>query len=136
MSGKQGKLAIDTNVAVYMLTGDHEKAKRAREVMQGRPTISVQVLNEITNVCVRKHRMSWSRTGQFLALMNALCDIAPLTVEIHDLGRRIAERHGFAFYDSCIVAAALREGCETLYTEDMHHGLVVDDQLTLINPFL
>jgi predicted nucleic acid-binding protein len=33
-----------------------------------------------------------------------------------------------------IVAAAQLAGCSTLYSEDMHHGLVID-RLTIRNPY-
>jgi predicted nucleic acid-binding protein len=35
-----------------------------------------------------------------------------------------------------IVAAAILSGCDTLFTEDMQDGQVIDDQLTLRNPFV
>jgi len=34
-----------------------------------------------------------------------------------------------------IVAAASIEGCRTHSMEDMHHGLIIDNTLTLRNPF-
>lgn len=48
----------------------------------------------------------------------------------------ITERYGFSIYDSLIVATALEAGCSTLYSEDMHHGQVIEERLTLVNPFL
>ena len=39
------------------------------------------------------------------------------------------------FTDSCIIAAALLADCDTLWTEDMHHGLVIDGCLMIRNPF-
>jgi predicted nucleic acid-binding protein len=47
----------------------------------------------------------------------------------------LAERHGFAFYDALLVAAALRAGCTRLYSEDLQHGQVVDRQLRILDPF-
>jgi predicted nucleic acid-binding protein len=35
-----------------------------------------------------------------------------------------------------IVAAALLGGCETLYSEDMQDGLLIDRQLRICNPFI
>jgi predicted nucleic acid-binding protein len=34
-----------------------------------------------------------------------------------------------------IVASALLAGCKTLYADDLQHGQVIDEQLTIINPF-
>ncbi|CAM8820071.1 PIN domain-containing protein [Burkholderia pseudomallei] len=129
------KVFVDSNVVLYLLSGDAAKADRAEALLRRRPTISVQVLNEVTNVCVRKLGMAWREVEQFLELVRQFCVVVPLTVEIHDLARRIAERYGLAFYDACIVAAASIEGCDALYTEDMHHGLIIEDSLTLRNPF-
>lgn len=131
------KVFVDSNVVLYLLSGDAAKADRAEALLRHRPTISVQVLNEVTSVCVRKLGMAWLEVGQFLELVRSLCHptVVPLTVEVHDMGRRIAERYGLAFYDACIVAAASIEGCHSLYTEDMHHGLIIEDSLTLRNPF-
>ncbi|MDP2752225.1 MAG: hypothetical protein Q8O31_06435 [Rhodocyclaceae bacterium] len=36
---------------------------------------------------------------------------------------------------SLIVATALEAGCATLYTEDLHHGQVIEGQMTVTNPF-
>ena len=59
----------------------------------------------------------------------------PLTFELHDRGLELADRWELSVYDSMIVAAALHAGCDTLYSEDMRHGLVIDGRLTITNPF-
>jgi predicted nucleic acid-binding protein len=51
------------------------------------------------------------------------------------VGRALAARHGFSVYDAMIVAAALIAGCETLLSEDMADGMLVEDQLRIVNPF-
>lgn len=68
-------------------------------------------------------------------MVRSFCTVNPVTIEAHDLARQLAERHGFAFYDACIVAAASLAGCQVLYTEDMHDGLVIQGNMTLSNPF-
>jgi len=132
----KGEVFLDSNVVLYLLSADSAKADRAEALLRARPVISVQVLNEVTHVCVRKLGMAWDEVGQFLELVKSLCRVASLTVDAHDLARRIAARHGLAFYDACIVACASLEGCRTLYSEDMHHGLSFEGKLLLQNPFL
>ncbi len=129
------EIFIDSNVVLYLLSGDAQKADRSEALLRMRPTISVQVLNEVTNVCVRKLRMNWAEIARFLGLVRSFCVVRPLTVEIHDLARQLAENHGFSFYDACIVAAASSARCRILYTEDMHHGLMIEESMTLRNPF-
>ncbi|MDR3220591.1 MAG: PIN domain-containing protein [Candidatus Accumulibacter sp.] len=128
------KTFADTNVLLYLLSADANKADRAEAVMQS-SRISVQVLNEIIHVMRRKFNRPWPEIHQFLALIRAICPVEPLTVETHDKGRQIAERYGLSTYDAMIVAAALLSGCETLYSEDMQAGLLLDGQLRLSNPF-
>ena len=39
-------------------------------------------------------------------------------------------------WDSLIIKAALENGCDTLYSEDMQqHGQVIENRLTVINSF-
>ena len=125
---------VDTNVVLYLLDNGH-KADRAEALLAQGPRISVQVLNEATVNCRRKAGLSWEETGAFLSGIKALCPVEDLSLQTHEVGRALAERYGFSVYDAMIVAAALIAGCTTLYTEDMHDGLLVEDQLRLVNPF-
>ncbi len=129
------KAFIDSNVILYLLSRDAKKADAAEAVVRAGGMISVQVLNEIANVALRKIGMSWAETNQFLASIRSLCAVESLTVETHDRGRDVAELYGLSVYDSMIVAAALLAGCTVLYSEDMQNGLVVDKQLRVANPF-
>ena len=129
------KAFIDSNVILYLLSNDTKKADAAEAVLRAGGMISVQVLNEIANVALRKTGMSWAETNQFLASIRSLCAVESLTVETHDRGRDVAERYGLSVYDAMIVATALLAGCTVLYSEDMQHGLLVDKQLRVANPF-
>jgi predicted nucleic acid-binding protein len=44
--------------------------------------------------------------------------------------------HGYNIYDALVVSAALGAGCTTLYSEDLHDGQTIDEQLTIRNPFV
>lgn len=47
----------------------------------------------------------------------------------------LAERYGLSFYDAAMMAAALRAGCERYYSEDLHHSLLVEGSMAVVNPF-
>ncbi|MFN3718523.1 MAG: PIN domain-containing protein [Rhizobium rhizophilum] len=126
---------VDTNVLLYLASGDPQKADRAETVLAQGGTISVQVLNETANVLRRKMRMSWPDTHVFLDMIRALLTVEPVTVATHEKGLVVSERYGLSLYDAMIVAAALLAGCDTLLSEDMQDGLVVDDRLRIVNPF-
>jgi predicted nucleic acid-binding protein len=107
---KASERFVDTNVLLYLLSADENKAGRAEEELVKGGTVSVQVLNEFASVAVRKLKMSIAEIREVLGILRRLCRVVPLSAETHDLGLSIAERHGFSIYDSMIVAAALLAG--------------------------
>jgi predicted nucleic acid-binding protein len=125
---------FDTNVLLYMLSADAVKADRAEALIAGGGVVSVQVLNEFASVASRKLGMAFGDIREILATVRAVCAVRPVDIETHELGLELAERLRFSVYDGLIVAAALRAGCATLYTEDLHHGQTID-QLKIRNPF-
>jgi predicted nucleic acid-binding protein len=127
---------LDSNVLVYAFTDCDPRQERALELLERGHLISVQCLNEFANVASRKLGIGWDRVAQSLDEIRVLCpDIRLLDLRTHALGLEMARLHRFSVWDAMIVAAALVAGCETLYSEDMHAGLVVDGRLTIVNPF-
>lgn len=124
----------DTNVILYLLD-DGPKADRAEAILGQGPRISVQVLNEALVNCRRKAGLSWDEAGAFLSGIQSLCPVETLTAQTHQVGRALAERYQLSVYDAMIVAAALIAGCTTLWSEDMHDGLLIEDRLRIVNPF-
>lgn len=47
----------------------------------------------------------------------------------------LRDRYSLSYWDSVIVASALETGAEILYSEDMQDGLLVNNQLRIVNPF-
>ena len=129
------KAFIDTNILLYLLSADADKADRAELIVRKGGLVSVQVLNEMTNVARRKLAMPWREINEVLELIRSVCPVELLTIETHDRGRRVAERYGLSVYEAMIVAAALLAGYETLHSEDMQDGLLIDNQLRIRNPF-
>jgi predicted nucleic acid-binding protein len=126
---------FDSNTLLYLISPDAGKASRAEQLLRSRGTVSVQVLNEFVNVATRKHALGWAEIEEALLPVQLACRVEPLTVETHERATAIAERYGYRIYDSCILAAALLAGCTTLWSEDLHHGQVIEGRLTIRNPF-
>jgi predicted nucleic acid-binding protein len=126
---------FDTNVLIYLLSADAAKADLIEEKLAEGATVSVQVLNEFASVALRKLGMTVTEIREALDPITAICHVVPLTIEIHQRGLQVAERYRFSFYDALIVAAALESSCTMLYTEDLQDGQVIDDTLTIKNPF-
>lgn len=126
---------FDTNTLVYFADADESKAARVEALLLEGGCVSVQVLNELTLVCRRKLGMTWAEVDEVITVVRDACQVMPLTETTFDLGRHLAERYQFSVYDAMIVASALLAEADTLYSEDMHDGLCVEDRLKIRNPF-
>ena len=84
---------------------------------------------------MRKGNFSESQIAKFID--NAYEEYVVIDVSQKILLRasELRSRYKLSYFDSIIVAAALNSGSNILYSEDMQHGLVVEGQLTIINPF-
>ncbi len=125
---------LDTNILLYAF-GTDDKAEVARSLLKD-AAISVQCLNEFARVTHGKQLWSWTDVEDALTAIVELSDrIVAVDVELHATGIGLAKRYQLSIFDSMIVAAARRADCDTLYSEDMHHGLVVEGRLRIANPF-
>jgi predicted nucleic acid-binding protein len=130
------KTFLDTNVLIYAIALSDPRRERARDLLAQGGVISVQVLNEFAFVTRRKLQMPWGEVKEALQAVQILCpEPAPITIDTHQLALRIAERYRYGVYDGLIAASALETGCATLFSEDLQNGQVIDDRLTIRNPF-
>lgn len=127
---------FDSNILIYTASSEATKRERATRLVAGGGWVSVQVLNEVTQVARRKMGYDWPRTFAFLATLRALVTVRDVTLADHDRGLAIAYRHKLQVYDAVIVATALATGADRFYSEDMHDGLILDGRLRIVNPFL
>jgi predicted nucleic acid-binding protein len=126
---------FDTSVLLYLLSDDAVRADRIETLLAARGVISVQVLNEFAVVALRKIKMPLNEVREVLDTIRAVCTVEPITVETHDRGLVVFERYKFSLYDSILVGTALISGAKILYTEDLQHGQIIDNQLRITNPF-
>lgn len=131
-----GKVFFDTNILVYIVGQKDERTATAESLVANGGVVSVQVLNELASVSHRKLRMSWPDITDALDAIRVLCPSPiPLTTDTHDTALRLAVKYGFSFYDALIAAAALEAECAILYSEDLQDGQVIEERLTVRNPF-
>jgi len=126
---------LDTNVILYAFRQDDARGHVAEALLAAGGATSVQVLNEFVAVARRKLDKEWEEVRRALGIVRVFCpEPVPITIEIHERSLQIAERYGYSFFDSLIIAAALHSGSGTLYSEDMRDGQVIDG-LRIRNPF-
>lgn len=145
------RIFLDTNILIYLLEGKHaaagetlsalelqanQKADIALTLLEYNDVvIGVQVLNEICSVVLRR-KFDWSKCRMLLDTLEALCvAVIPLTLGIHKKGLALRERYQLQLYDAMLLAAALEADADTFYSEDMQHGQLIENRLTIKNPF-
>ena len=127
---------IDTNIVIYSISQDEMKQNVSIELPAKHPASSVQVLSETANVMRKKLGFDVSSVKSVVErIVNECTMIQSLNISTLQDGLDLSDRYGFSHFDSLIIASALEADCTELYSEDMHHGLVVNQRLTIINPF-
>ena len=130
-------IALDTNVLIYLHdNSDLNKRAIAKDLLSDDPFISSQVISEYLNVIRRLLPLSKIELLTQASGLLAGCTIIPVLLTTLNLASILVKKYNFQLFDSVIVAAALEHDCTTLYSEDMHNGLIVEKRLTIINPFL
>jgi predicted nucleic acid-binding protein len=66
--------------------------------------------------------------------MYKICTIQDFSKEITILAFLLREKYSLSFWDSIIVASALAANCNILASEDMQHGLKINN-MTIHNIF-
>jgi len=129
-------VTVDSNIAVYAFSDAGKKAAMAADVLEKADFVSVQVLNEFASVAWRKQGRSWPEIATTLAhIRSAVGRVLPIENSHNEEAVRIAARYRLSLYDALMLAVALSGGARTIYSEDMQHGLLVDETLRIVDPF-
>lgn len=139
---------VDTNILLYRRDPrEPEKQAIAESWLEtlareraGR--VSWQVLQEFYFNGLRKLVACGLEVSLAREDVRALIHWQPLSPDgpLFESAWTVQDRHGLSWWDALIVAAALRQGCTQLLTEDLQHGLQVEGvrgggTLTVLNPF-
>lgn len=129
------KAFLDTNILVYAFAAGDPRQGTALDLLLAGGVVGVQTLNEFVSVLAGKLKTPWAETLARLETVEQLCTVpVALTLSVHRRGLKIAQAHGFRFYDSLMLAAALEASCSVFYSEDLQDGKLVEG-LRIRNPF-
>lgn len=129
---------IDSNVLIYLYSEDEpEKAALALKCAQQPDAwISTQALNEVSNVLRRKQKLTYADILLVIGELKNNFQITTVSLPTIEQALLLGERYGYSYFDSLMLASALEQGCNVVYSEDMQHGQVVENLLRIINPFM
>ena len=127
---------LDSNVLIYLYSADEPgKRKVAMSLCSSPAVISSQVLNEVANVLTLKFKLA---SDDVLAKIDEIADRLELSIVSLSTIRKalqIKRAYRYSYFDSLMLASALENQCDILYSEDFQDGQIVEDRLRITNPF-
>ncbi|HFS67516.1 MAG TPA: PIN domain-containing protein [Flavobacteriia bacterium] len=133
------KIFLDTNIIIYAYSEDEpikqEIANSILEKYSEQTIISNQVINELSNTLFRKFKLEANEVQQVVLELDDNFRIVNFNLQTQLRGIEIKGKYKLQFYDAMIIATALENNCTILYSEDMQHGQIIENVLTIINPF-
>jgi len=134
----RSKTFVDSNIWLYLFLQDNdEKYKMTEQYFMSNNLNSIfissyQVINEVSNILLKK-KFTEAEIRESINYLLKVCTLQELTKEILLTASHVRERYSFSFWDSIIIGSALCSKCDTLITEDMQSGLIVDEKLVIKN---
>jgi predicted nucleic acid-binding protein len=136
------RLFLDTNIFIYSFDDtqpgkmDLARGLIAEALVRGNAIISTQVVQEFLNVATRKFANPFTPKDakEYLhRVLNPLCQIYP-DLDLYETCLDLQNETGYSFYDSLVLAAALRGECNLLLSKDLQDGQFVRS-MRITNPF-
>ena len=133
----QDNIFIDSNIWLYAFMESKMPQKEiATDIVSNEKVIlSIQVVNE---VCVNLIKKANYTDSDVLILLNNLHKkYSIINLDFHNSlqATEIRLKYKISFWDSLIIASALQSNCSILYTEDMQHNQMIENNLKIVNPF-
>ena len=139
MKHMSDKVFLDTNTVIYSYSEDEpEKQEIANDILEqysNQIIISNQVINELSNTLFRKFKLNADEVRETVLELNDNFPIVNFNLQTQLKGIELKGKYKLQFYDSMILATALENGCNIVFSEDMQHNQVIENRLTIINPF-
>jgi len=133
------RIFIDTNIWVYLYSENLREKQEKVEILINNNFnnvyISNQVLGELYYTLTRKNITTKEFSKEIIEnLINTFSVLENKTSQLLK-AININLTYQFSYWDSLILATAIENDCNILYTEDMHHNQLIENKVRIINPF-
>ena len=133
------KVFLDTNVLIYSYSEDEvEKQTIVDELLEEYSesiVISNQVVNELVNVLFKKFKLTSDDIENVVLELDTFIPIVNFDLATQIKALRLKKKYKLQYYDALIVATAMENNCNILFSEDMQHRQVIENAVTILNPF-
>jgi len=135
----KGKMFLDSNILVYSSLQDnkekHDIVLNLWKQLEGNFIfVSTQVVNEVY-VSLLKHALTDKDIQNIVLKIIDVCNVSVITIDSIKSAWKLKKQYNLSYWDSLIVASAMENNCDILYSEDMQDRQTLEDKLKIINPF-
>lgn len=131
------RIFVDTNILIYLYSTEIAKQQRIISLLKSENTFctSIHVIMEFCHILIKK--LHYTRPAISLAIRDFQTnfEIAGIGLETIEKALFIQEKYRYAFFDSLVLATALMADCTAVYSEDMQHEQLIEEQVKIVNPF-
>ncbi|AFY44538.1 PIN domain-containing protein [Nostoc sp. PCC 7107] len=142
-AGEVTRCFVDSNIWLYrfILNSSEPSAVQKQQIAttvtsQENLLVSTQVINEVCANLIRKAGFDNSQIQNLIEDFSEGCEILPVSLETLQYAVKLRSHYLFSFWDSLIVASAVLGQASILYSEDMQNGLMIENFLEIVNPFV
>lgn len=132
------KIFFDTNLWVYLFSEEDGKGRIVSNMIKDNFKnihISSQVLGELFNVLTKKKITDLEKAQKIVTRISDDFSALSIDKEIVKKAIELKLRYGYSYWDSLVIASALDLKCGVLFTEDLQHGQIINEELKIINPY-
>jgi len=135
----KGKMFLDSNILVYSSLQDnkekHDIVLNLWKQLEGNFIfVSTQVVNEVY-VSLLRHALTDKDIQNIVLKIIDVCNVSVITIDSIKSAWKLKKQYNLSYWDSLIVASAMENNCDILYSEDMQDRQTLEDKLKIINPF-
>ena len=129
---------LDSNISLYGYSDEDPRKREIAMRLLALPDaiLSSQVVNEVMTNFLRKKLGTEADVRKLVDELYSDYNVLEILQEDILTASELRVEYRFSYWDSLIVATALRGNADVLYSEDMQDGLRVRNRLTIRNPFL
>lgn len=133
------KIFLDTNIIIYCYSNSEiEKQNICRRLFENHNelNISKQVINEITNILFKKFKLTSFDIKNTIQQVSNIVFTCDFNFDTQIKAIELKDKYNLQYYDALIIATALENHCNIIFSEDMQHNQVIENKLIIINPFI
>ena len=135
------RIFVDTNILIYAyLDNDIEKRDRAIIALDKEPFldafyISTQVLNEFCSMFSKTKYRNKNINDYYFEILNSF-GILIVSTDTISSAIKLQKKYSTSWWDALMLASAIENNCNIMFTEDLEHNQIIENKLSIINPLL